>query len=155
MRVNLAKSLLCPEKDNPELRIRHTPFPANLFFFFAFKIQTPQNPAVSVCQFRQPLIDRLPHLKDFRIRTDPRILYGNFRIRQRFPSHPAPVFQNDVPAHAIHKGAEFIRIVTNLTLLPGAHETRKRLLHDVVHIRAIVPHVVENFVSELQSQPFK
>ena len=73
-------------------------------------------------------------------------------IQKRLAPHPAPVFQNHVPADPVQKRAALFRIVPNRLPLLRAEEPHQRFLHQIVHIGAIVPHMIENFVAQLEAQ---
>ncbi len=72
---------------------------------------------------------------------------GSRRVRRQ-------VFQNHIPANAIEKCAQFRCIPNGLALL-GPQKTQQAFLHDVVHIRAAIPHVIKNLVAKFQAQTLK
>src|SRR6185312_13769513 len=110
--IRPAEAFFCAEEHYPKLGVCHIPLTADVFLLTAFQIKTPKDCLIALGEFSQPQVDCLAHLE-------------NFRIGERFAANAAAIFQDDVPADAVHKRAELFGVVSNLALAARAHKTRE------------------------------
>ncbi len=76
---------------------------------------------------------------------------GTSGSSDRLAPHAAAVFEDHVAAHAVQKSAEFLGIADLLALF-GAEKAHQGLLHKIVHIGAVVAHMIEDFVAKLEAE---
>ena len=150
--IDPPESFLGAKQHNSELGIGHTPFPADIFFFFTFEVQSAQNHAVAFGQLRQAVIDGVAAFRGFRPPAGRRYpacgisgsRIGSRLIRRRY----SRITLRQTPFRNA-PNSSVLRIV--LPLL-GAQKPHQAFLHQIVHIGAIVAHMIEDLVAKLEPQ---
>jgi len=149
--IGAAKSFLGAKQHNTELRICHIPVAADIFFLSAIEIKRAQNSAIAIGKLRKAIIYGVAQFQNFGLGPYAPFGEGIGLIAGGVAPHPAPVFENYVTANAIEEGARFLRI-SNLMPLLGTNEARQGFLHQIVYIRAVVAHMIENLVAQLKAE---
>src|SRR3569833_541568 len=153
--IRPTETFLGAEEHNPELRICHIPLTTDVFLLTPLEIKAPKDLLIALRQFGKTLIDRLTHFEDFRLGSYPCVPDRDIRIGQWLAANAAAVLQNHVPADAVYECAELFRVISDLALPARAHETRECFLNNIVHIGALMSHVVEHLIAKFQPEPLE